>query len=176
MLETFPDHKYEYVHGDIRMMTGGTLAHAQIGQNIGALLWFALRGSDCRVYNSDAVVKLANDLCYCPDASISCDPADWTRKVMESPTVVVEVMSQYTQKTDQTEKLEAYKFFPTILEILLVDFRRRYVEHYHRVNMHQWENYVYVNDDDKVHLSSIDVVLAVSDIYLEAYLELEEEP
>ncbi|GCE24169.1 hypothetical protein KDK_79690 [Dictyobacter kobayashii] len=94
MRETFPDRKYEYIDGDIRLMTGGSLAHSEIGANIVSLLRSALRESECHVYNSDALVRLSESKYYCPDASVSCDPADWTRKeALEAPTVVVEVLS-----------------------------------------------------------------------------------
>src|SRR5690349_19111827 len=175
LVEMFPDRKYEYVDGFIRMMSGGSPAHAQIGANILTLLNIALHDSECNVYSSDAKVKLTEQRCYFPDAAVSCDPHDWTRKdALESPTVVVEVLSQSTEKVDKTEKLEAYQRYPTIQEILLVDSRRLYVEHYHRVGVSQWLKSIFESDDDLVELSYIDVSLSLRDIYRKVYLEIEE--
>jgi Uma2 family endonuclease len=175
LVELFPDHKYEYIDGNIRMMSGGSPAHSQIGGNIVTLLNIALHVSECNVYNSDAKVKLNEQRCYLPDAAVSCDPHDWTRKnALESPTVVVEVLSQSTEKVDRTEKLEAYQRYPTIQEILLVDSRRRYVEHYHRIGVSQWLKSIFESDDDLVDLSSIDVSLYLRDMYRKVYLEVEE--
>ena len=174
-VETFPDRKFEYVDGDIRMMTGGSPAHAQIGMNIGSLLMIALRERECNVYNSDAVVQLTNNRLYCPDVTVSCDPADWTRKkALEAPTVVVEVLSSITERTDRVEKLIAYQLYPTIQEILLVDSRKRFVEHYHRIGVSKWEDTIYTHDEDVIELTSIDVSLTVKDVYFKVYLELEE--
>ena len=107
-IATYPDCKLEYIDGEIRMMTGGSPAHAQIAMNIGYILTGALRTSECNVYSSDVVVQLINNRLYCPDVTVSCDPADWTRKkALESPTVVVEVHSPTTEKTDRGEKLIA---------------------------------------------------------------------
>jgi Uma2 family endonuclease len=84
---------------------------------------------------------------YYPDVSVSCDPADWTRKkALEAPGVVVEVTSPSTEKTDKTEKLAAYQSYTTIQEILFVDSRRRHVEHYHRVGMYKWEEFLYEHE------------------------------
>lgn len=175
LVETFPDHKYEYVNGSIRMMTGGSPAHGQIGMNIGRVLGTALRDRECNVYSSDVAVQLTEDRLYYPDVSVSCDPRDWTRsKSLEAPTVVVEVLSPTTEKTDTTEKLKAYKRYPTVQEILFVDSRSCNVEHHHRVDEHKWEVTSYERREDVIELSSIDVALPVSEIYLKVYLELEE--
>ncbi len=175
LIETFPAHKYEFVDGSIRMLSGGSPAHGQIAMNVGTLLNNALRTSDCNVYSSDVVVQLSGRRSYLPDISVSCDLADWTRKrALEAPTVVVEVLSPSTEKIDRSEKLEAYQRYPTIQEILLIDSRRLYVEHYHRVSVHKWEMSLYEHMDDRMELTSIDVSLTLRDIYRKVYLELAE--
>jgi Uma2 family endonuclease len=174
-VETFPAHKYEFVDGSIRMLSGGSPAHGQIAMNVGTLFNNALRTSECNVYSSDVVVQLTDRRSYLPDVSISCDPLDWTRKkALEAPTVVVEVLSPSTEKLDRTEKLEAYQHYPTIQEILLIDSRRLYGEHYHRVSSYKWEVSIYEHRDDRMELTSIDVSLLLRDIYFKVYLELEE--
>lgn len=174
LVETFPDRKYEYADGYIRMMTGGSVPHGEIAMNIGAALHAALRHSACHVYNSDVAVELFGQKCYYPDISVSCDPDDWARKkALESPTVVVEVLSPSTEGTDRIEKLKAYKRYPTIQEILLVDARKCYVEHYHRLNAYKWEESAYESMDDVIDLTSIQVQLIVQDIYLKVSLELD---
>jgi Uma2 family endonuclease len=93
---------------------------------------------------------------------------------LEAPTVVVEVLSLTTEKIDKLEKLEAYRRYPTIQDILYVDSRRHYVEHHHRISSHKWEVSSCEDEDERIDLASIDVSLAVCDIYLKVYLELEE--
>jgi Uma2 family endonuclease len=176
LAEALPEHKYEYSDGIIRMMTGGSPAHGQIAANIIAFLVSALRSHECNVYSSDVALQLTENHLYYPDLSISCDPADWTRKkALEAPSIVVEVLSPSTSGIDKGEKLEAYQRYPTIQEILLVDSRRCRVEHYHRVGVHQWEEFVYELLDDTIHLHCIDTSIMLREIYLKVYLELEEE-
>ncbi|GER87228.1 hypothetical protein KDW_13900 [Dictyobacter vulcani] len=177
LVDAHPGRKYEYIDGDIRMMTGGSPAHAQIGARIASLLDSALIDSECVVYNSDVVLHLSDSRVYLPDASVSCDPADWTRrKYIEAPSVVVEILSPTTENTDKLEKLDAYQRYPTIQEILLIDSRRRSIKHYHRVNMRSWEDTLYVNDEDVINLECIEVTLRVKDIYRKVYLELDDIP
>jgi Uma2 family endonuclease len=179
LVETFPERKYEYVDGCIRMMTGGTPAHGQIAMNISYMLSAGLRAehSECNVYSSDVALRLTDNRSYYPDLSVSCDPADWTRtKALEAPTVVVEVLSPSTLNVDCDEKLAVYQRYPTIQDILLVDSRRRSVKHYRRVGPYKWEEYLYECDADMIELTSIDVSLRVQDIYFHVYLELEEKP
>lgn len=45
-----PDKKAELDHGVVRMMAGGTAAHARVQANVLALLRAALRGTGCRPY------------------------------------------------------------------------------------------------------------------------------
>ncbi|HTK12032.1 MAG TPA: Uma2 family endonuclease [Ktedonobacteraceae bacterium] len=176
LVEAFPEYKYEYIDGDIRMMTGGSPAHSQVAINIAIALGNALRSQECNVYGSDAALQLTEGRLYYPDVSVSCDPADWTRKkALEAPGVVVEVMSPSTEKTDRTEKLDAYQRYPTIQEILLVDSRRCQVRHYHRVGTYEWKDFLYEHGDDVIELECIGVSFTVREIYLKVYLELEEE-
>jgi Uma2 family endonuclease len=175
LTEAFPEHKYEYVAGDIRMMTGGSPAHGQIAANITFLLVAALRSEECNVYSSDVALQLGENHLYYPDVSVSCDPADWTRKKsLEAPSVVVEVLSPSTEMIDKTEKLGIYRRYPTIQEILFVDSRRCYVEQYHRVGMHRWEELFYEHESDRVDLACIGASFTLREIYQKVYLELEE--
>jgi Uma2 family endonuclease len=75
---------------------------------------------------------------------------------------------------DRTEKLEAYQRYPTMQEILLIDSRRRYIEHYHRVGVAQWLKSIFEADHDCIEMSSIDASLYLRDIYRKVYLEMVE--
>src|SRR5579859_2765724 len=176
IVEESPNRKYEYVHGHIRLMSGGSPAHAQIAGNIITQLNIALRDEECNVYTSDAFVQMAEQFCYLPDVTVSCDPYDWTRKkALVAPTVVVEVLSPSTETIDKKEKLVAYKQYPTIQDILFVESRKHYIEHYNRSGPEdEWQLDIYEGDDDAINLASIEVTLQAHEIYRKVYLEMEE--
>lgn len=119
------DKKFELDDGVIYMMTGGTEAHAWVQGNIFAWLRAKLRGTGCRPYGPDMALKISEvDVRY-PDITIYCDQpprSDLERaKLLENPTVVIEVLSPSTSTFDQGTKLEEYKSIPTVKTIVFVD-------------------------------------------------------
>ncbi|GCE11816.1 Uma2 family endonuclease [Tengunoibacter tsumagoiensis] len=175
LVETFPDHKYEYVDGFVRMMTGGTLPHSHIAMNLSRIISTALLDRECLAFGSDAAVSLSESRVYYPDLTVTCDPADWSRtKSIESPTIVIEVLSPGTQSRDKLEKLDAYQLYPTIQDILLIDSKRMRIGHYHRVDASSWNYIIYTSKDDVVALEVIDLSITVADIYYRVYLTTEE--
>src|SRR5579884_3691598 len=106
-----PDAKYEYIDGQVYLMSGGSLAHSRIGTNTVRALEDALGNQPCYVYNSDASVRVSETRYTYPDASVSCDPADQpTTEQMEvkTPRVVVEVLSDSTEGKDRIRKAHWY--------------------------------------------------------------------
>jgi Uma2 family endonuclease len=71
-----PDHRYEYIDGNIYMMTGGKPGHALINNNIGSIFNVLLKDRPCLVFGSDACVQLAEERYVCPDVTVSCDRRD----------------------------------------------------------------------------------------------------
>ncbi len=127
------DEKYEYVDGYLYLMSGGTLDHARMALNLGPLLDGALRETPCRVYNSDVWVKVAEKKFLLPDLVVTCDPGDQGRKTnVEVPKLIVEVLSDSTEKRDRGRKFEHYRACPTIEEYVLVNHRVQLIEVYHR--------------------------------------------
>lgn len=119
------DKKFELVGGVIYMMTGGTEPHAWVQGNIHAWLRTKLRGSNCRPYGSEMAVRISDvDVRY-PDVSIYCDqpPRDTLvqAKLLDNPTVVIEILSRTTATFDQGTKLEEYKSIPSVKTIAFVD-------------------------------------------------------
>src|SRR5437773_836592 len=103
--------KYEYIDGQVYMMSGGSLAHSRIGSNIVRILEDALGSKPCYVYNSDASAKLSETRYTYPDASVSCDPRDQPtteQMQVQSPRVVVEVLSDSTEGKDRIWKAHLY--------------------------------------------------------------------
>lgn len=67
---------YEYVDGHAYALEGGSLNHSALCVKLGVLLYPQLRGTACRVYNSDARVRLSATRYVYPNLSISCAPQD----------------------------------------------------------------------------------------------------
>jgi Uma2 family endonuclease len=64
--------RHEFVDGEVYAMTGGTVNHSEIAVNLSTILKNHLRGSGCRVLNSDVKVQTLESHSYCyPDVSVT---------------------------------------------------------------------------------------------------------
>jgi Uma2 family endonuclease len=126
-----PDAKYEYIDGQVYLMSGGSLAHSRISNNTIRALEDALGSKPCYVYNSDASVRLSETRYTYPDASVSCDPGDQPtteQMQIQAPRVVVEVLSDSTEGRDRMRKANFYHACPTIQEYVLIATRYQAAE------------------------------------------------
>src|ERR1700694_3288826 len=171
--ENNPDTRYEYLDGYVYMMSGGSANHATIGGNIYAILRNLLRGSPCRVYSSDMKVSGAKQRYFHPDVTVSCDARDrGTADFIQSPRLVVEVLSPSTEASDRGRKLQYYLACPTMEEYLLVDSRSMRIEIY-RKEQKKWM-YDAFEAGDKVELASLGVHFPAIDVYEDVVFENEE--
>jgi Uma2 family endonuclease len=71
-IDNASDVRYEYIHGQLRMLADGSRNHSLIAHNLHDLLHDHLRGTSCAAYTSDMRVQVAKDRYY-PDVTVSCD-------------------------------------------------------------------------------------------------------
>lgn len=165
LLESDPEHRYEYIDGYAYMMTGGTPDHSIIGANLAGMLRERLRKRPYVVYNSDVFLELADEAnCLCSDASVSCDQRDFhAKKVIHHPCLVVEVLSPGTKARDRGIKSELYQNIPTVQEILFIDTQFMRVQLYRReTDYWTMRNFT---QEAKIKLISLDIDFPVAEIY-----------
>ena len=161
-----PDLKYEYLDGQVYLMSGGSLAHARIGSNTVRALEDALESKPCYVYNSDASVCLSETRYTYPDASVSCDPLDQptTEQVqIQAPRVVVEVLSDSTEGKDRIRKAHLYRACPTIQEYVLIATKYQAVEVQRRAG-DEWTLHLF-GPGDEIELVSIGARFPLAVLY-----------
>ncbi len=127
--------KHEYVGGVVYAMAGAKNIHNSIAGNIFLSLGTRLRGKKCRPFNSDTKVRvrLPSQLrFYYPDVQVVCEPNPPEDTFQDHPNVIVEVLSESTQRTDEGEKLDAYMTIPSLEIYLLVDSTNQQVVVYQR--------------------------------------------
>ncbi len=162
---TSTETRYEYIDGYVRMLAGGTANHATIGVNVTSTLRRLLRGSPCRVYNSDLRVRISETRYVYPDASVSCDERDRGQSdTVRSPRLIVEVLSPGTEAYDRGRKFAYYRERPTIQEYVLIDTQRQAVEVFRREKNSFWTFHAF-GPGDEVELVSVHVRVPVDDIY-----------
>lgn len=116
--------KHEYVAGLILAMAGGTLEHSALCSALIASLVNQLKGKSCRVFDSNARVRVtASGNAYYPDASVVCgrlatDPED--ERSVTNPVVLVEALSPTTEQYDRTDKFNDYQKVASLMHIVHV--------------------------------------------------------
>lgn len=176
-LDEATDGKYEYLNGYAYMLrppssyytsggavdlAGGSPAHALIAMNIGYLLANTLRQGPCKVYSSDAKVKLAEKHYLYPDITVACDEQDDARYIT-NPTLIIEVLSPSTEKRDRSAKFKAYKALSSLQEYVLIGSQYKAIEVYRREGAF-WKQSIY-HAGDTVELVSLDVRFPFEEVY-----------
>src|SRR5437667_411564 len=119
--ERLSDARREYVGGYIYAMARASDDHNRIAGNIHGELRERLRGSPCEAFVADMKLKIpGNQAFYYPDVLVACDPADNAKYFRERPTVVFEVLSPDTERTDKREKWYAYALTPSLKVYVIV--------------------------------------------------------
>ncbi|AHE98262.1 Uma2 family endonuclease [Thioalkalivibrio paradoxus] len=121
--ELVSETRHEYLGGEVYAMVGASDRHGLIAGNLFAALRPRLRGTPCQLFMADMKlrVRVAGDTAfYYPDLLLSCDPEDRETYYRTRPCLVVEVLSETTERIDRREKLYAYTAIPTLQEYLLL--------------------------------------------------------
>ena len=116
--------KHEYIVGVVYAMSGGRSVHASISSNVTAALWNRLPEGPCQAMNSDVKIRIrlpGHTRFYYPDASVICRPNASEQLYQDHPTLVAEVFSDSSRRTDRHEKKEAYLSIPSLDLYLLVE-------------------------------------------------------
>lgn len=159
------DRHYEYYDGEVRLMAGGSSNHAAIALNFGVVLDQA-PGDDavCRPYVSDKLVRVTPAKIVIPDVVVSCDMADHGEsQIIDSPVLVVEVLSRSTEMTDRFVKLALYQARESIQEIIFISQVIQRVELFTR-SATGWL-YEQYGSGQTFHLASLDIEIEVRQLY-----------
>jgi Uma2 family endonuclease len=168
-LERQAEYKSEYLNGEIFAMTGASRKHNLIAVNIATSLNQQLRGKQCEVYASDMRVKVkASGLYTYPDVAVVCSEPKFEDKFVDTflnPTLLVEVLSQSTERYDRIAKSSYYRTLDSLAEHLLVAQDEVRLEQYVKQANGQWLLFEYTLLDGSVELQSISCTLSMRDVY-----------
>jgi Uma2 family endonuclease len=116
--------KSEYLDGAVYARSMAKNRHNRIATNATGALVQRLRGRRCQAFNSDTKVRIqltSHVRFYYPDAMVVCQPNREEDAFQDAPSVVVEVLSSRTRRTDEGEKKDAYLSLPSLRVYLLVE-------------------------------------------------------
>ncbi|HVC58921.1 MAG TPA: Uma2 family endonuclease [Acetobacteraceae bacterium] len=159
--------RYELVDGVPRAMTGARFRHDRVLGNAFGMLLDALEAVDslCRPFTADIAVRVPTGDLRRPDVAVYCPPFDEDAMVSDRPRLVVEVLSESTEDTDQHVKVDEYQHMDAVDYIVLVAPRIADVLVWSREEDHSWRSIRYQSLDDVVPLPRFGVSLSLSRLY-----------
>ena len=167
--ETQNQERYEFVRGEVFMMTGGVDRHFTVAGNLFVTLRQQLRGTTCRVYMNDVKLRVeAADCYFYPDLMVTCSAADAThRKIKREPLLVVEVLSPSTAAFDRGDKFATYRQLQSLQEYLLLSQDRTEAELHRRAE--GWRAQILTAGE--VRLQCLDAAVPLATIYEDVPLD-----
>ena len=163
--------KHEFRNGEVVAMAGGTEFHSLISANFIRELGNGLKGTPCRTYESNLRVKIQGTPLYTyPDIFAICgatryDPNDQKRATVTNPKLVVEVISESTEKYDRGEKFKRYLRCDSLHEYVLVSQDSPRVESYLRREDGSWLFRIFSGLEGVAKLESVGASIPLAKIY-----------
>lgn len=115
------DERYEFDGFQPLAMTGGSLNHSRICQNLWAALRSRLRGGPCEVLGPDAGLATVGKSVRYPDALVTCSKAPGAARLVPGVVVVFEVLSPTSGRVDRIDKLLEYPAVPSIRRYVILE-------------------------------------------------------
>jgi Uma2 family endonuclease len=161
--------RHEYIDGEIFAMTGASREHNLVCGNTFSALHAQLRGGACEVYNNDMRVKVSETGMYTyPDITAACGQPQFEDAEVDTllnPVLIIEVLSDSTERYDRGAKFAHYRNLPSLQDYLLVAQTECRVEHYRRQDESHWLLSEYRGLEDMIELVSVNCRLLVADMY-----------
>ena len=167
-LEESEGARYEFWDGEVFAMAGSTKRHNSIVQNLTfGLRPFAKKGG-CKVYAENVRQKLDQGERYVyPDVIYTCDPTDIENDLgasVASPSLLIEVISTSTERTDTHDKRPHYTKLPSLLYYVLI-YQTAYRAEVFERNVDFWKYRLIEGADALIDLPLLDVIIPMTDVY-----------
>ena len=162
--------RFEFLDGhvwrvevDVTGMAGGTIRHNDLVFNIRTALTPIFRPRGCRVQSEN--VKLTTEaFSVYPDVLVVCSPISSEASRVSDAVVLVEVLSEGTERKDRGPKQQNYLAAPFCQHYILVSQDSQLVEVYSRAAT-GWTYRAYHSPSDTIDLSNVDACLTMAEIY-----------
>ena len=166
-LEKQSEMRHEYIDGNILEVTGVTISHSLITQNIALSMRKAVREKGCRSFSKGVLTEVKENFHYTyPDVVVSCDPDDRRDPyLVRRPVLIVEVLSPSTAEYDRSRKFNQYKKLPSLRHYVLVSQTAWVLEWFRRDEAGQWIYTVLSDPADVLEIPDLNLRLPLANVY-----------
>jgi Uma2 family endonuclease len=160
--------KHEFYNGEIYAMAGAKERHNLIVSNLIISIGTKFKNMPCVVYPSDMRVVIDEYRHYTyPDVTLVCAERkflDNKNDCLLNPNVIIEVLSESTERYDRGKKFEAYRNIISLKEYMLVSSEHKKIELFTKTTDGKWlfsEN----TQEDTIIIPTLDLTILLSDVY-----------
>lgn len=161
--------KSEYYRGEVFAMAGASVAHTQIKDNLARKAGNQLENGPCQTFTSDLRVKVsASGLYTYPDMTIVCgqlELEDSHQDTLLNPQIIVEVLSDSTEKYDRGAKFAQYRQIASLREYILVTQNAPLIERFSRQADGKWMLAIFSDMSAIFELATLPVRIPLAEIY-----------
>jgi Uma2 family endonuclease len=167
--------KHELIKGEIIPMSGASLPHNIIANNIAALLTIRLWEKDFAVCQSD--MRVHNPVTgsyFYPDVVVIQGEPQLANNEFDNllnPVLIVEVLSEGTESYDRGDKSLIYRHIPSLKEYLIVSQKEAFAEHLVKLSENKWQLEEIKGLDKSLHLLDALCEIKLSEVYKKVKLE-----
>src|SRR3954469_7649105 len=157
--------RHEWFDGVVYAMPRGTPEHGRLTSSVTIALGNALP-PECQIYAADTMLYIPGaNLATYADASVVCGPLETITvqkdgrslgQAVINPSVLIEVLSESTERYDRDGKFQLYKQIASLREYVLIAEDERRIEVFRR--QQDWHGEVAsLGDSIRIHGASVDV-------------------
>jgi len=159
----------EYYKGEVFAMAGASANHTLIKDNLAGETRNELKGRQCRVWTRDMRLLVSPTGLYTyPDIVIVCDQPRFEDDVLDTllnPRIVIEVLSESTEKYDRSTKFEQYCEIQSLQEYILVSQISPSIERFVRQPDGSWLLTAFRGLQNTFEYASIPIKIPLAEIY-----------
>ncbi len=163
------DTRSEYHDGVIVAMSGASRVHNRITFDTGRALGNQLAGQACEPFESDMRVLVPDcNRYFYPDLVIVCGEAQFEDAELDTllnPALIIETLSDSTERTDRRLKLDCYRTLPTLQTYVLIAQDEPRIETFTRQTGGTWRHEAVTGLDAVLPLPAIRCTLRLADVY-----------
>ena len=164
--EKHSEQRHEYRDGVVVATAGASKEHERVSGRLFLKLGNHLDGKPCEVFKSDMRLNMkiyGRTFYLYPDLMVACDPDERDTHSIQSPKLLIEVLSE-DENRDRIEKFLMYQRIPSLEEYAVVSQRAEFPEVSVFRKSEGWDP-GHMHTSGEVTFESVGLTIRVEDLY-----------
>jgi len=157
--------RYEFDGAQPVAMTGGTVNHSRISNNLYFALRSRLAGKGCEALGPDVGVATIGDAVRYPDALVTCTKSPGNERLVSDVVAVFEVVSPTFGRVDRIDKVREYRAVPSIRRYVIAEYSSVGLTVFARRGVGEEWTATTLAEDDNLQMPELGIEIPVAEFY-----------